>query len=99
MSDPADNAGEDFADCLDALAGIYSAEAVVHRAEADRLTRLADLARAHHREPHLTAIVSFRTHSADQVSARAAAASLAAEACIAGAEALRSMPRAGPPSR
>lgn len=93
MSDPTDNAGEDFADALDALAGIHSAEAVVHRAEADRLTRLADLARANHREPHLTAVVSFRMRSAGQASARAVAASFAAEACIAGAEALRSMPR------
>lgn len=86
-------AGDDFAEALEALAGIHSAEAIAHRAEADRLTGLADLARAHHREPHLTAVVSFRMRSAGQAAARATAASFAAEACIAGAEALRSIPR------
>lgn len=87
-----------YVEALEALAGIHSAEAIAHRAEAARLSDLAEQAKAHHREPHLTAVVTFRMRGAFRASDRATAEALAAEACIAGAEALRSMPRAAPPS-
>jgi hypothetical protein len=96
LSDQTDDAGADFADCLDALAGIHSAEAIVHRNEAKRLEDLARKGGAY-TDPHATAIFQFCMRGCRTAEAKAAATTLAAEACIAGAEALRSMPRGARP--
>lgn len=68
----------------------------MHRAEAKRLEDLARKGGAY-TDPHATAIFQFRMRGCRTAEAKAAAAALAAEACIAGAEALRSMPRASRP--